>query len=225
MNELWTHWEGQVVNGVFPLRRCLSASDHSAIFLTELKAEHPLDAALKLIPAVLASADAQLERWKTATALSHPHLIRLFDAGRCELGGLPFLYVVMEYAEQTLAQILPKRALTPAEARDLLPPTLGALAYLHGQNLVQGRIKPANFLVVADQLKLASDTIRRNGESREFLVETSAYDPPEAATGGYSPAGDIWSLGATMVEALTRQLPTWPDRGSDTVSLPAALAP
>jgi hypothetical protein len=31
--------------------------------------------------------------------------------GRCQLGGYPFLFVVMEYAEQTLAQILPHWAL------------------------------------------------------------------------------------------------------------------
>jgi len=70
----------------------------------------------------------------------------------------------MDHAEQNLAQILPGRALTPDEVRDLLPATLDALAYLHGKNLVQGGLKPPNFLVVDDQLKLASDAIRPAGE-------------------------------------------------------------
>src|SRR5271166_2696315 len=87
MNEVWTKWEGLVVNGVLPLRRCLSASDHSAVFLTAYAAFDIPDAAIKLVPAAPGSADAQLAHWRTAIALTHPHLMRLFDAGRCELGG------------------------------------------------------------------------------------------------------------------------------------------
>src|SRR5207244_4745759 len=33
------------------------------------------------------------------------------------------------------------------------------------------------------------------------------YDPPEVRDGGFSAAGDIWSLGMTLVEALTQRLP------------------
>ena len=39
----------------------------------------------------------------------------------------------MEYAEDNLAQILPHRALTPEEVRDLLEPALDALTYLAWQ--------------------------------------------------------------------------------------------
>jgi len=223
MTEVWTKWEGEVVNGVFPLRRLLSASDHSAVFLTEYRAQDLPNATLKLVPTVPTSAQAQLSHWTTAAALSHPHLIRMLDSGRCQLGGLEFLFVVMEYAEQTLSQILPHRALTPGEVREMLPPTLGALAFLHRKNLVQGQLKPSNILVVEDQLKLASDTVRPAGESTGNIAEHSAYDPPEARDGRFSAAGDIWSRGVTMVEALTQQLPSWSDSRSATALLPAAL--
>jgi TonB family protein len=225
MSEVWTKWEGQAINGVFPLRRLLSASDHSAIFLTEYKAQNLLNAALKLVPAIPTRAQAQLSQWTNAATLSHPHLIRLFEAGRCELGGLPFLFVVLEYAEQTLSQILPRRALTPDEVREMLLPTLNALAFLHGKNLVQGRLTPSNILVVNDRLKLASDTVRPAGESTASIAKSSVYDPPEAQHGSYSAAGDIWGLGITMVEALTQHPPSWPDSKSETVSFPAALPP
>jgi serine/threonine protein kinase len=225
MTEVWTKWEGQVVDGIFPLRRFLSASDHSAVFLTEYKAQNLPNAALKLVPAVPTLIQAQLAHWTTAATLAHPHLIRLFEAGRCELGGLQYLFVVMEYAEQTLSQILPQRALTPDEVREMLLPTLSALAFLHGKNLVQGRLKPSNILVVNDQLKLASDSIRPAGESTANIAESSVYDPPEAKDGGYSASGDIWGLGITMVEALSQHLPSWPDGKSDTPSFPAALPP
>jgi TonB family protein len=223
MTEVWTKWEGQVINGVFPLRRFLSASDHSAVFLTEYKARNLPDAALKLVPAIPALAQAQLSHWTAATTLVHPHLIRLFEAGHCQLGGLQFLFVVMEYAEQTLSQILAQRALTPGEVREMLLPTLSALAFLHSKHLVHGELKPSNILAVNDQLKLASDTVRPAGESTANIAKYSAYDPPEDRS--FSAAGDIWGLGITMVEALTQHLPSWPDSKSETASFPAALPP
>jgi TonB family protein len=225
MTDVWTKWEGQVISGVFPLRRLLSASDHSAVFLTEYKAQNLPNAALKFVPAVPTLVQAQLSRWTMAATLSHPHLIRLLKAGRCQLGDLQFLFVVMEYAEQNLSQILPQRALTPDEVREMLVPTLNALAFLHGKNLVQGQLKPSNILVVNDQLKLASDTVRPAGESMANIAKSSVYDPPEAKDGGYSAAGDVWGLGITLVEALTQQPPSWPDSKSETPSVPAPLPP
>jgi TonB family protein len=224
MTEVWTKWEGQVINGVFLLRRLLSASDHSAVFLTEYKAQNLPNAALKLVPAIPTLAQAQLSRWTTAATLSHPHLIRLLETGRCQLGGRQFLFVVMEYAEQTLSQILAQRALTPDEVREMLLPTLNTLAFLHRKNLVQGRLKPSNILAVNDQLKLASDTVRPAGESPANIAKSSVYDPPEAKDGSFSAAGDIWGLGVTMVEALTQHPPSWPDGKSETASFPAALS-
>jgi TonB family protein len=225
MTEVWRKWEGQVINGVFPLRRVLSASDHSAVFLTECTAQNLPNAALKLVPAIPALAQAQLSHWATAATLSHPRLIRLLEAGRCQLGDLQFLFVVMEYAEQTLSQVLPQRALSPGEAREMLLPTLNALAFLHSKNLVQGQLKPSNILVVNDQLKLASDTVRPAGESTANIAKSSVYDPPEAKDGSFSAAGDIWCLGITLVEALTQHLPSWPDSKFDTPSFAAALPP
>jgi len=54
-------------------------------------------------------------------------LISIFDEGRCEVAGLALLYVVMECAEENLAQVLPARALTPDEARETLDSVLDVL--------------------------------------------------------------------------------------------------
>jgi TonB family protein len=223
MTEDWTKWESQVIGGTFPLRRFLGRSNHSVVFLTEAKAQNLPDAAIKLVPRDPARAEAQLSYWRTAAALSHPHLIRLLDCGRCQLAGHQFLFVVMEYAEQTLAQLLPHRPLTADEARDTLLPTLEALTFLHGKNLVQGQLKPSNLLVVNDQLKLASDTVHTAGEATASIANPAIYDPPEIKSGRSSPAGDIWSLGVTMVEALTQGLPAWPDERSEMAALPTTL--
>src|ERR1700680_1360402 len=149
----------------FHLRRYLGGSEHSAVFLTE-HAERALQkAAIKLIPTDPENAEAQLSRWRLAAKLTHPHLIRLFQMGRCQLSNMGMLYVVMEYAEEDLSQILPHRPLTPAEARDMLEPTLDALAYVHGKGFVHDHMKPANIMGLDDQVKISSDGLCRMDES------------------------------------------------------------
>jgi outer membrane biosynthesis protein TonB len=225
MTEQWTKWEKQVINGVFPLHRAVSFSDHSAVFLTEHKAHNLPNALLKLVPAIPTLKETQLAHWSAATTLTHPHLIRLLDAGRCQLGGLQFLFVVMEYAEVTLAKILSQQALAPDALRKGLRPILASLAFLHRKHLVQGGLKPSNILLVNQQLKLASDTVRPSGESTASIAGSSVYDPPESRDGSFSAAGDIWSLGVIMVEALTQRRPSWPDKSSATATLPETLPP
>ena len=225
MTEVWAKWEGEVISGAFPLRRFLSGSDHSGVFLTHDTAQDIANAAIKIIRTDAAHTLTQLSQWRTAAGLAHGHLIRLFDAGRCQLEAQQFLYIVMEYAEETLSEILPRRALTADEVRDMLRPTLDALAFLHGKNMVHGQLKPANFLVVDDQLKLASDTIRPAGAPRASIDRSTLYDPPEAVNGRMAPAGDIWALGITLVEALTQRTPVWHEKGSGAVTLPPGIAP
>jgi TonB family protein len=225
MAEVRNNWEGQIINGVFPLRRFLGSSDHSSVFLTESTVEGFLNAAIKIVPSDPAHSPVQLWHWKTAATFSHPHLIRLLDSGQCEIDGRQFLFVVMEYAEESLSQILPYRALGPDEVRELLVPTLDALAFLHREDWVQGQLKPSNFLVVNDQLKLATDTIRPVAVSRVELPRPSIYEPPESDEGDVSAAGDIWALGVTMVEALTQYPPTWLSGRAEAPSFPTNLPP
>src|SRR5256885_4208331 len=86
MIEVWKQWEGEVINGEFHLRQYRGGSDHSAVFLTERSQQNPQKAAIKLIPADPYNAERQLSRWAVAAKLSHPHLLHLFQRGRCQLG-------------------------------------------------------------------------------------------------------------------------------------------
>jgi len=203
----WKQWEGRVVNNTFPLRQYLGGSEHGVVFLTERRGREPQKAAIKLIEVDPANAAIQLARWEFAAKLSHPHLLRLFETGSCQLDSVVLLYVVMEYAEENLAQILPQRPLTPEEVRDMLGPALDSLAYLHGHSLVHGRLKPSNIMAAHDQLKLSSDSLVRAGEPTRADAKASIYDAPEIASGTLLPASDIWSLGMTLMEALTQRLP------------------
>lgn len=221
--DIWTTWENRVVNGIFPLRRFIGGSDHSAVFLTEFKAQNIANAAIKFMPAHPRRAEAQLVQWGAAATVSHPHLLRLFDMGRCQFDGHGFLYVVMEYADQTLAQVLPKRALSPDEACEMLGPVLQTLTYLHRNHLVQGQLKPSNVLVVGDRLKLASDAIRPTEESATPPLRHTLYDPPELREGTITTAGDIWALGMTLFETLTQRTPSWPDERRATAAPPGNI--
>lgn len=225
MAEVRNNWEGRTVNERFPLRRFLGSSNHSSVFLTESAVEGFLNAAIKLVPVEPERRQQQLWQWKTAATFAHPHLMRLLDSGQCELDGQAFLFVVMEYAEESLSQILPYRALGSDEVRELLVPTLDALAFLHRENWIQGQLKPSNFLVVNDQLKLAIDTIRPVGGSQVAPRRPSIYDPPESDDGNVSPASDIWALGVTMTEALTQYPPTWLGGRRDPATFPTNLPP
>jgi len=207
--ETWRQWTGKVLNGKYRLGQYLGGSNHSAVFLTEYgRGEDRRKAAIKLIPAGPVE-EGRFSRWEKDQGLWHPHLLRIFDKGQCEQEDTSLLYVVMEYAEEDLSQILPARPLTAQEVRDMLKPVLQALAYLHSQRLVHGHVTPANILAVQDQVKISSDslidplrppaTLSRDGNS---------YSAPELRAGRISSASDVWSLGATVLEALTQGLPT-----------------
>ncbi len=197
--------QGKVIGGKFHLGRYLGGSERSAVFLTENAAGRSRTAAIKLIPADPATADLQLSRWTLISRLAHPHLLQIFETGRCRQDGEEMLYVVMEYAEENLAQILPHRSLTPDETHEMLKPVLEALAYLHGRGFVHGHLKPANILVAGEQVKLATDGICRVGEPEG--AETGTYGPPDLPGTAASPSRDIWSLGVTLVQVLTQLLP------------------
>ena len=201
--EDWKKWEGRV-DAKFPLRQWLGGSDHSAVFLTERPGQSE-KVAIKLI-AANADADQQLARWRAAAQLSHPHLMRIYEAGRCRLDGEQLLYLVMEYAEEDLSQILPQRPLAPAEVTDMLPPLLDSLSYLHSKGFVHGRIKPSNVHAMGDQLQLSADQIVSISQPNSVPRRRDVYDAPETAAGIISPAGDVWSIGVTLVAALTQNV-------------------
>ena len=225
MPEAWSHWEGHVVNGKFQLTKYLGGSEQSAVFLTKHPEHGSQATTIKLIACNAADAELQLARWREAQKLSHPNLIRIFDFGRCRLSqdGRDLIFAVMEYAEESLAQILSERPLAAQEVREMLAPILDALAYLHVQGFVLGNLKPGNVLATGDHLKLSSDGVGRVGEAASHLEQPGAYDPPEMAGGRRSPAADIWSLGVTLAEVLTQHVPSWSSEDQADPALPQDL--
>ena len=223
MTEAATKWVGQVIDGKFRLGEFVGGDEGSSVFLTDYDSPDVRRAAIKLVPADSPEAEGLLARWRHAAKLSHPHMIRLLDMGRGELDGAPVLYVVMEYAEENLSSVIARRPLAPAEARAILGPVVDALAYVHAKGFVHCRIKPANIMAENDRLKISSDGLCRIGEFSGSVGKPGAYDPPEAAGGRISPAGDVWSLGMTLCEALTQRLPVWERTNQAEPALPSTL--
>jgi len=211
--------EDRVIDN-FRLRRYLGGSENSTVFLMDH--ENGKQAAIKFLPAEGNEATKQLSYWKRAAQLSHPHLLKIFEGGRCQMGGRDQVYLVTEYAEENLSEILSQRALTAAEVSEMLGPLLDCLEYLHGKGFVHGRLQPGNIMAANEQLKISSDSLRQVGEAFAASKKRSRYDSPEAGTTTLSASADVWSLGITLVEVLTQQVPDWETAAGEPV-VPSSL--
>lgn len=202
MRIFWQKCTGQTVDG-FPLLQYLSGDEDHAVFRTDAVTHSKRKAVIKLFRRDPEIVEDQLRRWRQVSELSHPNLMRLFERGSWKLDEIPVVYVLMEYADEDLSQVIPDRALTVEEAREMLEPALDALAYLHSKGFIHGHVKPSNFMAIDNRLKLSSDSIEPMG--------------PGKAT----PADDIWSLGMTLVEVLTQHRP--PSNGTRDPMLPESF--
>jgi TonB family protein len=203
--EIGRAWEGRMLDARLPLRQWLGNTDHSCVYLTEIAGPKSPKAVVKLFPADFFDADHQLPRWRALALLNSPYLLRVLDGGRSEIDKTPFFFVVTDFAEEDLGQILPQRALTPDEVKELLPPVLDGLAYLHKNGFVHGHIQPSNIMAMGDKIKLPVDRAYKTGEPRDNTSPLTPYDAPETATGSLTSAADVWSLGMFLIAALKQR--------------------
>jgi TonB family protein len=198
-------WEGKVVEGKYPLLELLGSSARGPVFRTELKLSNGSQrAAIKLIPTTPENVEPQLSLLRSTMELAHPNLINILEVGQCQIKGGSAIYVVMEYADENLAQVLRSRALTASEAGQMLPPLVEVLSYLHRKGFVHGRIQPSHIMAVGETLKLSSDCVRKVGDvAKPPGASAARYTAPGGAKN--IPASDVWSLGATLVAALATE--------------------
>ena len=149
----------------------------------------------------------------------HPHVIDVYDAGT--LGdGRP--YLVMELCPAgSLNDVLRRHGpMSPAQVRDIGIKIADALAAAHASGILHRDIKPANILVNRYGMVGLSDfglasIIAASGDqtaSREAL--TPAYASPETFRGEEpTPAGDLYSLAATLYALLAGRPPRFPADG------------
>jgi TonB family protein len=77
-------------------------------------------------------------------------------------------------------------------------------------------------LAVGEHLKLSADQIAPSSES-DSKRRRDVYDAPERADGIVSPAGDIWSVGITLVAVLTQNVSFSKDDSSIDPDIPTTV--
>ena len=120
---------------------------------------------IKIVPGTPESIDALVASWRKAASLSHRTLVETLASGKAVLGDMRCAYVVMERADENLAEVLAERLLTPVETRDMVFPVLGALHCLHTKGFAHGRLKPSNIMAFGEQLKISRDSLIFGGDT------------------------------------------------------------
>lgn len=152
---------------------------------------------------------------------SHPHVVDLFDAG---MTGDGHPYLIMELCEGSYADRIRDAPLTAAEVREVGVKIADALADAHELGVLHRDVKPANILISNfGEAVLADFGLAVLAESRDAAetleVLTPAYAPREAFQPGTppSPAGDVYSLAATLYAMLRGRPARWPDERDPTM--------
>lgn len=144
--------------------------------------------------------------------LSHPTIVEFKDY----ISTKNHVNIVLEFLEGgSLGTALKTSGpLDEYLVNQLVKQVLEGLIYIHSQNIIHRDIKAANLLIVKSaKLKLADFGLAiKNDEMKEHSLAGSPYwMAPEVIQeeGFVSPACDIWSLGATIIELITTKPPYW----------------
>jgi serine/threonine-protein kinase len=176
------------------------------------------DVAVKFLRAEAGDTEGRarfLREVRAAASLSHPNVVRVYDAGE-EAGRL---FLVTELVRgPSIAAVLKRRGpLTFRQAVLVTDRMLGALAAAHDQGLVHRDVKPSNILIADDDrtvkltdfglaksLQDAASAVTRPGQ----VVGTPMYLAPERSEGrDATPASDLYSLGIVLFEMLVGRPP------------------
>ena len=154
---------------------------------------------------------------RSAARLSHPNIVRVFDAGEDELDGRAVSYIVMEYVSGGDYEDLIDRNGSIPETMLL---RVGAdvargLSHAHERGIIHRDVKPHNILLdewgspkLADfGIARALDGTTSHNRAGSYLG-TAAYASPEQLRGErVTPKSDIYSLGATLYHAAVGEQP------------------
>ena len=147
---------------------------------------------------------------QAAAALTHANIVNIYDVA--EDRGL--YYIVMELVEGiTLKDYIQKKGkLAAKEVIGIILQVCAGIDAAHSNNIIHRDIKPQNIMISKEgKVKVTDFGIAKATSSNTISTNVMGsvhYTSPEQARGGFSDAkSDIYSLGITMYEMITGQLP------------------
>ena len=156
---------------------------------------------------------------QSAAGLLHPSIVNVYDVG--EDRGVN--YIVMELVDGiTLKDYIQKKGhLKAKEVISIAVQVCAGIEAAHSNNIIHRDIKPQNIMISKEgKVKVTDFGIAKATSSNTISTNAMGsvhYTSPEQARGGFSDAkSDIYSLGITMYEMITGQLPF---DGESTVSI------
>ena len=149
---------------------------------------------------------------ETAGRLNHPNIVSIYDAGEEH----DLCYIAMEFLKgHDLTRYTKANALLPvADVVKLVADAADALDFAHQQGVVHRDIKPANLMWLTDSktIKVTDFGIARITDSSKtktgMVLGTPSYMSPEQLAGKkVDGRSDLFSLGVTLYQLLTGNLP------------------
>ena len=182
------------------------------------------EVAIKILDPELARDTAFRTRFRleaqSASRMSHPSIVRVYDAGDPSAAGAATddpPYIVMELIQGTLLKDVIASGPVPVDdAVRYVDGILEALDYSHRAGVVHRDIKPGNVMITdKGQVKVmdfgiaraVSDSSSTVAETTQ-IIGTAAYFSPEQAKGEPVDArADLYSTGVVLYELLTGRQP------------------
>jgi serine/threonine protein kinase len=164
---------------------------------------------------------------RAASALNHPNIAVVYEAGEVQREGRCVAYIAMEYVEgTTVAALVKGGALELDQVFEIVEQIAGALTEAHRQGLVHRDLKPSNVMVTpAGRVKVldfgvaqqranpaaGSEDATRTADLADGaigFVGTLPYVAPEQATGReVDGRADMFSLGVLIYELASGRQP------------------
>ncbi len=153
---------------------------------------------------------------RTAAKLSHPNIVQVYDAAEGEFEGEETSYIVMEYVSggDLKALIDEYGTLSGGRLSAVGAEVAAGLAHAHERGVIHRDIKPHNVLLEEHgRARLTDFGIARALDTTQATrtgsyLGTALYSPPEQLRGEeVTPKSDVYSLGATLYQAATGELP------------------
>jgi eukaryotic-like serine/threonine-protein kinase len=154
---------------------------------------------------------------RAAARLSHPNIVRVYDAGEDVLDGSRISYIVMEYVPcGDFKDMMERNGQLPEAMLSRVGADVAAgLAHAHERGIVHRDVKPRNVLIddrgspkLADfGIARALDATTSHNRAASYFG-TAAYSSPEQLKGERVTAkSDVYSLGATLYHAAVGRQP------------------